>query len=123
MDLSRGFFDGEIERSQLENSDFVSASSIGYYDFIDRSGEIDENREKGMGSGADLCGNWEKAGDWFKDEHIGSRITKIGVSLVLGRNGGNVAPKPTSIQYMFRAISNELLETSYLIRHKEPFKT
>lgn len=57
-----------------------------------------------MGSGADLCGNWEKAADWFKDNHIGSRFTKIGVPHVLGRNGGIVAPdrplyRTCSVQY------------------------
>lgn len=68
----QGLFDGEIEGHSQRITGFVSASVIGYYGFTDRSVQSEGNGEKGMGSGADLCGNWEKAADWFKGDHIGS---------------------------------------------------
>ncbi|WP_433895669.1 hypothetical protein [Sphingobacterium mizutaii] len=73
------FLMGRLKGHSQRITGFVSASAIGYYGFTDRSVQSEGNGEKGMGSGADLSGNWEKAGDWFKEDDICSRVTKIGV--------------------------------------------
>ncbi len=67
---------------------FISASAIGYYGFTDRSLEIDEQGEKGVGFNADLCADWESAADRFKEEQVAEHVAKIRVSLVLGPDGG-----------------------------------
>lgn len=143
---------------------FVSASAIGYYGFTDRTIEIDESGEKGMGFASDLCEDWEKAADRFKADKIAGHVSKIRVSLVLGNDGGifpsyenmiksnpqivlqpnpgaypwnhvddmagifafavennldgvynSVAPQPASMQDIFKAIANNVTETSYTI--------
>ena len=76
-----------IERHQTIDS-FVSASAIGYYGFNDETFEIDENGQKGVGFAADLSEDWEKAADRFKDSSVAKHVSKIRVSLVLGKEGG-----------------------------------
>jgi uncharacterized protein (TIGR01777 family) len=66
----------------------VSASAIGYYGYTDASLEIDENGTKGEGFAADLSEDWEKAADRFKTDQVAEHVSKIRVSLVLGRDGG-----------------------------------
>ena len=75
------------QRKQTLDS-FVSASAIGYYGFTDAAKEIDENGHKGMGFGAELSDDWEKAADRFKTDGIANRVVKVRVSIVLGKEGG-----------------------------------
>ena len=75
------------ERKQTITS-FVSASAIGYYGFQDHTLEIDENGKRGIGFAADLSDDWEKAADRFKTDNVAKYVSKIRVSLVLGREGG-----------------------------------
>lgn len=67
---------------------FVSASAIGYYGFQDDTLEIDEKGKKGIGFAAELSDDWEKAADRFKDDNVTENVSKIRVSLVLGKESG-----------------------------------
>lgn len=67
---------------------FISASAIGYYGFTDNTLEIDESGEKGSGFNAQMCEDWEKAADLFKTEGVAKQVSKIRVSLALGREYG-----------------------------------
>ena len=76
-----------IERN-LKLKSFISASAIGYYGFQDDTLEINENGKKGIGFAADLSDDWEKAADLFKKDGVANNVTKIRVSIVLGKEGG-----------------------------------
>ncbi|MBD8513595.1 DUF1731 domain-containing protein [Photobacterium sp. CAU 1568] len=75
------------ERNQ-KLTGFVSASAIGYYGYTDKTMEIDENGEPGTDFDAQLCIDWEAAADEFKTDGMADHVSKIRVSLVLGKDGG-----------------------------------
>jgi len=75
------------ERNQ-KLTGFVTASAIGYYGYTDRTMEIDENGEPGIGFTAQLCIDWEAAAEKFKTDGIAEHVSKIRVSLVFGKDGG-----------------------------------
>ncbi len=67
---------------------FISASAIGYYGFTDTTLEIDENGNKGIDFGAEVCDEWEKAANRFKAEEVAEFVCKIRVPVVLGKGEG-----------------------------------
>lgn len=82
------FLREKLKEQGLQLKGFVSASAIGYYGFTDQRLEIDEDGQRGMGFMADLCADWEAAADLFKTEGVAKQVSKIRVSLVLGKEGG-----------------------------------
>jgi uncharacterized protein len=82
------FLRKELKNRNQKLKAFVSASAIGYYGFQESSLEIDETGSKGVGFSAQLTDDWEKAADLFKTDHVAEHVSKIRVSLVLGKEGG-----------------------------------
>ncbi|MDM1551500.1 NAD-dependent epimerase/dehydratase family protein [Empedobacter falsenii] len=82
------FLRAELKKRQQKLTAFVSASAIGYYGYQDNTLEIDENGQRGVGFSADLTEDWEKAADRFKEDSVANHVSKIRVSLVLGKEAG-----------------------------------
>ncbi|MBF0596142.1 DUF1731 domain-containing protein [Faecalibacter rhinopitheci] len=78
----------KLKENNQKIKGFISASAIGYYGFQDNTLEIDETGKKGIGFAAELSDDWEKAADLFKEEGIAEHVSKIRVSLVLGKEAG-----------------------------------
>jgi uncharacterized protein (TIGR01777 family) len=67
----------------------VSASAIGWYG--DRGDTLlDEDSTRGTGFLADVCRDWEQA--VFKAQALGVRTVAVRIGVVLGRDGGALAP-------------------------------
>jgi uncharacterized protein (TIGR01777 family) len=67
----------------------VSGSAVGYYG--DRAGEVlTEGSPRGRGFLADVCQEWE--GEARKAEALGVRVALLRTGVVLGRDGGALAP-------------------------------
>ena len=64
----------------------ISSSAIGYYGFSNDNKVFTENSEPGSDFLSEVCVNWEKTADKFKD--FDSKVVKLRIAAVLGKNGG-----------------------------------
>ncbi len=79
-----------IERANPRPRVLLSASAVGYYG-DSPLGSVDERSAVGEGFLAHLCVDWERAAS--KAEGLGLRVVLLRTALVVGRDGGFLAPQ------------------------------
>jgi uncharacterized protein (TIGR01777 family) len=87
----------EVKRQNKNLQAFISASATGYYGSITSREEFGENHPPGEDFLGQICSDWEKMADRFKDEGI--RTVKIRTGVVLTREGGALAKMAMPIKF------------------------
>ncbi|MGD1067201.1 MAG: TIGR01777 family oxidoreductase [Vulcanimicrobiaceae bacterium] len=88
VDLPRAYL-AALARIDARPRTFVSASAIGYYG-TSRTATFTETSPPGDDFLARLCAAWEATAD--EAAALGMRVAKVRTGLVLGRDGGPLAP-------------------------------
>ena len=87
VDSSRLILDN-LKKNNLKIRKFISASAIGYYGTKTTENIYTEEDPLGNGFLSEVCYEWEKAAEAFKEENVAEEVAKIMIGVILARNGG-----------------------------------